>query len=246
VECGAHSRLQIEVLRIDAKRGESGKDPARGPADGCSEHASQPDFCVGHVHGSYFCGTGLACEPLRRYGDVSFAIEAGAQALIAAKSMSHQCDLFHTSVMRVVNPKSLVAAGMVLLLPLRTALVQLPFQAGAPHDFNMTVPTIAAGFWHKFTLIAAPVMAAFCLWHSFNGKRQLVGDSEFQASLILGGLSVSLAAGAVYAVLMPRSVLQPQPAWPGVLVAALYLMGATFYFWNALRERRQNESETIT
>ncbi len=104
---------------------------------------------------------------------------------------------------------------------------------------------MVAGFWHKFKLIAVPVIAAYCLWHSVNGKRPLVSDSEFRTSLILGGTSVGLAAGSVYAALMPRSVLQPQSAWPGILVAALYLMGATFYFWQALRERHRNESETI-
>jgi len=75
----------------------------------------------------------------------------------------------------------------------------------------------------------------FCFWHAFNGKRPLLAESEIQASFILGGISVALTAGAIYTVLRRHFGLLD------ILVVLLYVTGATFYFWKALKEQRRSE-----
>jgi hypothetical protein len=119
--------------------------------------------------------------------------------------------------MKVANPKSLVAGAILLVLPLRAAIAGFHFHGTTLHEFN---------------LIAGPVVSAFCFWHAFNGKRPLLGGSEIQESLMLGGISVSLAVGGSYTAFKRHFHLLD------ILMVILYVTGATFYFWRALQEQR--------
>ena len=124
--------------------------------------------------------------------------------------------------MQLANPKSLVAGVMLLALPLRAMVAGFKFHGTALHEFNV---------------IAGPIAAAFCFWHAFNGKRPLLGGGEIQASLILGGVSAALAAGASYTALKRHFHLLD------ILVVVIYVTGATFYFWQALKEQRLSEPQ---
>ena len=122
--------------------------------------------------------------------------------------------------MQPTNPKSLVAGVMLLALPLRAVVAGFKFHGTELHEFN---------------LIAGPIAAAFCFWHAFNGKRPLLGGSEIQASLILGGVSSALAVGASYTVVRRHFHLLD------VLLVVIYVTCSTFYFWKALQEQRLTE-----
>jgi hypothetical protein len=128
--------------------------------------------------------------------------------------------IYTAPTMQLTNPKSFVAGVMLLALPLRALVAGFEFHGTALHDFNV---------------IIGPIAAAFCFWHTFNGKRPLLGGSEIRASLILGGVSAALAAGASYTVLKRHFHLLD------MLLVVIYVAGATFYFWQALKEQRLSE-----
>jgi hypothetical protein len=122
--------------------------------------------------------------------------------------------------MHIANPKSFVAGSLVVVMAIKTM-----FQSSH----------VAA--LHTFNLVLLPVVSVFCFWHAFMGQRPLLGRSEIHTSLFLGALSLMLAAGFTFlGVTYRRPSLQ-------FLFAVLFCAAATFYFYEALRERRSSVSQ---
>lgn len=124
--------------------------------------------------------------------------------------------------MRLANPKSLVVGVLLLIMALRTM-----FRGGHPLFIA----------FHSFDLIVCPVLAVYCVWHAFKGKRPLLGRTEFHTSLMLGTLSLLIG-------------LVPTLAWlgyhfraPNVLVAILFSATAAFFFIVAIREKHSGSVE---
>ncbi len=125
--------------------------------------------------------------------------------------------------MHIANPKSFVAGILLLMMAVKTMFLQS--HATALHNFN---------------LVLFPVLSALCFWHTFMGRRPLLGRSEVDTSIWLGALSLIIAGVLTFIGLKYRhQALQ-------FLFAVLFYAAAAFYFREALRERRSSEDQNYS
>lgn len=122
--------------------------------------------------------------------------------------------------MQLRNPKSLIACALVLILPIKDTLV-------GPHFSS----------FYYFNLALCPVAAVYCFWHAVKGRRALLGRSEVHTSLVLGGLSLLLAAGLTF--IWPRYHYRASE----VLIAVLFYVAAGYYFRQAHQERHSGATQ---
>jgi hypothetical protein len=124
--------------------------------------------------------------------------------------------------MPLVHPKSFVAGLLLLSVMVRELFVAL-------HQAHL-------GALYKYNVVACPIFAAFCIWHSFKGKRPMFDGSELRTSLWLGSFSLIAGLGISVALVVwwPRFHHRPS----GVVLGVLWLAAAAYYFRTALQERR--------
>jgi hypothetical protein len=123
--------------------------------------------------------------------------------------------------MQLKNPKSLVACALVLIVPIKDTLVGPHFSA-----------------FYKLELVLSPVVAAGCFWHALKGRRALLGRSEAHSSVMLGGLSLFLAAVLTF-ITWPRYRYRASE----VLIAVLFYVASAYYFRQALQERQSSATQ---
>jgi hypothetical protein len=123
--------------------------------------------------------------------------------------------------MQIANSKSFVAGSVMLIMAVRTILV------------NSGVPTAL----HNFNLVLLPAVSALCFCHAFEGRRPLLGRSEFHTSMLLGVLSLMLAAAST------SLALRYGHKTFSLLTAAVFYAATAFYFREAVHERRSGAAE---
>ena len=120
--------------------------------------------------------------------------------------------------MRIRHPKSLLAAALLLLTPIKNLLAGLPAH-----------PNIL----YFATMVLGPFCAFLCLRHAVYGTKPLMGEDEAHTSFWLGGISTTIAAGLICSAWIRRSERVPL-----VLIAALYAIGGAFFLSEFRRERQ--------
>jgi hypothetical protein len=127
--------------------------------------------------------------------------------------------------MQIADRKSFVAGVVVLIMFVRTLYLGTHSHASAQHTF---------------TLVLYPIVSALCFWHAFEGRRPLLGRSEFFASMFLGVVSLLLAAAhTFFAARYGHKTFS-------LLSAILFYAAAAFYFLEALRERRSSPTQNYS
>ena len=91
-----------------------------------------------------------------------------------------------------------------------------------------------AGALRGLNLVLIPLVSALCFWHAFEGRRPLLGRSEMHTSILLGVLSLFLAA-----VLTFLGVRYHHQALQLVFALPFYAASA-FYSRQAAHERSSN------
>jgi hypothetical protein len=118
--------------------------------------------------------------------------------------------------MHIGKPKSFVAGVLALIMAVKTM-----FQR---HGVVL----------HNFNLVLLPAVSALCFWHTFMGRRPLLGRSEIHTSIFLGILTLLLALGETF--LAARYGHKTF----NLLTATLFYAAAVFYFREALQESRSS------